>query len=231
MSSSSDLPTAVVTDGPDIERAEGPTADPGAGVSGGSRSPLRALYDWTLALAGHRHAQWALGIISFLESSVFPIPPDVLLMPMVLAARERAWRLATVCTLASVLGGLAGYGIGYFLFETLGEPILAFYGYAEKFSSFQGSYNEYGAWIVFGAGFSPIPYKVFTIASGVTQLDLLTFFIASTLSRGARFFLVAGLLWRFGAPIKSFIERWLGLLTLLFFVFLFGGFLILKVVL
>ncbi len=204
------------------------SADP-ARKSG--RSPLRALYDWTLALAGHRRAEWALGLISFLESSIFPIPPDVMLMPMVLAARQRAWRLATICTLASVLGGLAGYGIGLFLFDTIGQPILDFYGYAEKFTRFQESYNAYGAWIVFGAGFSPIPYKVFTIASGVTQLDILTFFVASALSRGARFFLVAGLLWRFGAPIRAFIERWLGLLTLLFFVLLFGGFLVLKVLL
>ncbi len=196
-----------------------------------ARSPLRALYDWTLALAGHRRAEWALGLVSFLESSVFPIPPDVLLMPMVLAARERAWRLATICTLASVLGGLAGYGIGLFLFDAIGQPILDFYGYAEKFSHFQGQYNEYGAWIVFGAGFSPIPYKIFTIASGVTRLDVLIFFLASTVSRGARFFLVAGLLWRFGEPIRNFIERWLGLLTLLFFVMLFGGFLVLKVLL
>ena len=213
-----------MTDNPAEESAEGlqPASRP-------RRSPLRALYDWTLGLAGHRHAQWALGFISFLESMIFPIPPDVLLMPMVLAARERAWRLATICTLASVLGGLAGYAIGLFLFDTIGQAILDLYGYAEKFTHFQGLYNEYGAWIVFLAGFSPIPYKVFTIASGVTQLDLLTFFIASTLSRGARFFLVAGLLWRFGTPIRSFIERWLGLLTFLFVVFLFGGFLVLKV--
>ena len=228
MSNSSDLPAADVTDTP-AKGSEDPPADPHGRAAGRRRSPLRALYDWTLALAGHRRAEWALGVISFLESSIFPIPPDVMLMPMVLAARERAWRLATVCTLASVAGGLAGYGIGLFLFDTIGQPILDFYGYAEKFSSFQGMYNEYGAWIVFGAGFSPIPYKVFTIASGVTQLDILTFFVASTLSRGARFFLVAGLLWRFGTPIRAFIERWLGLLTFLFFVFLFGGFLVLKV--
>ena len=213
-----------MTDNPAEERAEGLQT-----ASRPRRSPLRALYDWTLSLAGHRHAQWALGFISFLESMIFPIPPDVLLMPMVLAARERAWRLATICTLTSVLGGLAGYGIGLFLFDSIGQAILDLYGYAEKFTHFQGLYNEYGAWIVFLAGFSPIPYKVFTIASGVTQLDLLTFFIASTLSRGARFFLVAGLLWRFGTPIRGFIERWLGLLTFLFVVFLFGGFLVLKV--
>lgn len=191
---------------------------------------LRTLYDWTLALAGHRRAQWGLALVSFIESSIFPIPPDVVLMPMVLAARERAWRLATTCTVASVLGGLAGYGIGFFLFDTIGQAILDFYGYAEKFGRFQDWYNAHGAWIVFGAGFTPIPYKVFTIASGVTQLDLLTFVVASTLSRGARFFLVAALLWRFGAPIRAFIERWLGLLTLLFFVLLFGSFLALRYV-
>ena len=227
MSNSSDRPVAPLTDNP-AEESEVATG----GLQTAPRprrSPLRALYDWTMGLAGHRHAQWGLGFISFLESMIFPIPPDVLLMPMVLAARERAWRLATICTLGSVLGGLAGYGIGLFLFDTIGQPILDLYGYAEKFTHFQGLYNEFGAWIVFLAGFSPIPYKVFTIASGVTQLDLLTFFIASTLSRGARFFLVAGLLWRFGTPIRTFIERWLGLLTFLFVVLLFGGFLVLKV--
>ena len=216
-----------MTDTPSTE----PAGRPAGGRAGGGRSPLRRLYDWTLAQAGHRRAEWVLALISFLESSVFPIPPDVLLMPMVLAARKRAWRLATICTFASVLGGLAGYGIGLFLFDMIGQPILQFYGYAEKFTDFQGLYNEYGAWIVFGAGFTPIPYKVFTIASGVTQLDVLVFIVASTLSRGARFFLVAGFLWRFGAPIQVFIERWLGLLTLLFFVLLFGSFLVLKVIL
>lgn len=197
------------------------SADP-ARKSG--RSPLRALYDWTLALAGHRRAEWALGLISFLESSIFPIPPDVMLMPMVLAARQRAWRLATICTLASVLGGLAGYGIGLFLFDTIGQPILDFYGYAEKFTRFQESYNAYGAWIVFGAGFSPIPYKVFTIAAGVARISVATFFIASAVSRGARFLLVAGLLYRFGPPIRRFIDRHLWWLSILFVALLIAGF-------
>ncbi len=230
MSNSSDVPAADVTETP-AKDSEDPMTDAQAPAAGRGRSPLRALYDWTLALAGHRRAEWALGVISFLESSIFPIPPDVMLMPMVLAARERAWRLATICTIASVLGGLAGYGVGLFLFDLVGQPILDFYGYAEKFGHFQGLYNAYGAWIVFLAGFSPIPYKVFTIASGVTQLDILVFVIASTLSRGARFFMVAGLLWKFGTPIRAFIERWLGLLTFLFVVLLFGGFLVLKVLL
>ncbi|MEX2449437.1 MAG: YqaA family protein [Rhodospirillales bacterium] len=189
---------------------------------------LKRLYDWTLDLAAHRHALWALAVVSFVESSVFPIPPDVLIIPMVLAARENAWRIALVCTVASVLGGLAGYGIGYFAFESVGKPLLEFYGYAAKFATFQAQYNEWGAWIVAGAGITPFPYKVITIASGVTGLDLTTFSIASVVSRGARFFLVAALLWYFGVPIRAFIENNLAKLVTLFFVLLFGGFVILK---
>lgn len=177
-----------------------------------------------MALAGHRRAVWALGGISFVESSVFPIPPDALLIPMVLAERRRAWFYALVCTLASVLGGLAGYAIGVFLFEAVGAPILDFYGYMAKFTEFQQLYNEWGAWIVFGAGLTPFPYKVITIASGVTHLDMATFMIASVLARGLRFYLVAALLWWFGPPIRTFLERNLGLVTVVFFVLLLGGF-------
>lgn len=189
---------------------------------------LRRLYDWTLGLAGHKHALWALAAVSFIEASIFPIPPDVLLLAMVLATPQRAWLIATVATLASVAGGFAGYAIGALLFETLGEPVLAFYGYQDKFLRFQDLYNEWGFWIVAVAGFTPFPYKVITIASGVTELDLATFTLASILSRGSRFFLVAALLWRFGPPIRSFIERYLGLLTILFMILLIGGFLALK---
>ena len=189
---------------------------------------LRRLYERTLDLAGHRHAIWALAAISFIESSIFPIPPDVLLIPMVLAARERAWRIAWVCTLASVLGGIAGYGIGYFLFETVGQPLLAFYGYAERFTRFSAAYNEWGAWIVAGAGLTPFPYKVITILSGVTGLNMPVFIIASILARGLRFFIVAALLWKFGDPIRAFIERRLGLLFILFCVMLVGGFVLVK---
>ncbi len=185
---------------------------------------LRRLYDWTMSLSGHRHAIWVLAALTFAESSMFPVPPDVLLIPMVLAARDRAWLLASICTIASVLGGLAGYGIGFFLFEEIGRPVIEFYGYADKFESFQASYNEWGAWIVAGAGFTPFPYKVITIASGVTQLDLTTFTVASFLSRGARFFLVAGLLWYFGEPIRRFVEKNLAMLAAVFFILLFGGF-------
>ncbi len=187
---------------------------------------LRRLYDWTMGLAGHRHALPALALVSFIESSLFPVPPDILIIPMVLAARSRAWRIAVVATVASVLGGLLGYAIGAGLYETVGRPVLDFYGYAEKFEGFRDAYNEWGAWIVAGAGFTPFPYKVITIASGVTGLDLAVFMLASLISRGARFFLLAALLWYFGPPIRRFIEANLPLLATLFFILLFGGFLV-----
>lgn len=189
---------------------------------------LQRLYDWTLDLATHRHALLALALVSFIESSVFPIPPDILIIPMVLATREKAWRIAIVCTVASVLGGLAGYGVGYFAYESIGRPLMEFYGYAAKFQAFQAHYNEWGAWIVAGAGITPFPYKVITIASGVTGLDLTTFTVASALSRGARFFIVAGLLWYFGIPIRAFIEKHLAKLATLFFILLFGSFVLIK---
>lgn len=191
---------------------------------------LRRLYDWTMGLAAHRHATAWIAVIAFVESSIFPIPPDILLIPMVLAAPTRAWRIVAIVTTASVLGGLAGYAIGYFLFETIGSSIIEFYGYLEKFERFQDWYREWGGWIVFAGGFSPIPYKVITIASGSVQLDIWTFTIVSIISRGGRFILVAFLLWKFGAPIRAFIERWLGPLTLLFVVLLVLGFVAIKYV-
>ena len=189
---------------------------------------LRGLYDWTMSLAGHRHAIWALALISFAESSIFPIPPDILIIPMVLAAREQAWKIATVCTVSSVVGGIFGYAIGALLFDTVGSPILDFYGYHDKFEVFQARYEEWGAWIVAGAGFTPFPYKVITITSGVMDLNLMVFMVASVLSRGARFFLLAVLLWKFGPPIKGFIEKNLPLLATLFFLLLLGGFVAVK---
>ncbi len=189
---------------------------------------LRGLYDWTMGLAGHRHALPALALVAFIESSLFPIPPDILIIPMVLAARPRAWRIAAVATAASVLGGLLGYAIGAGLYETVGRPVLEFYGYGAKFEEFRGAYNDWGAWIVAGAGFTPFPYKVITIASGVTGLNLAVFMLASLVSRGARFFLLAALLWYFGPPVRRFIEANLPLLATLFFVLLFGGFLAIR---
>ncbi len=189
---------------------------------------LRSLYNWTLEKAEHPRALWILALLSFAESSFFPIPPDVLLIPMVLAAPTRAWRIVVVCSVASVFGGLFGYYIGYALYETVGQPIVDFYHMQAQYDRFTALYGEHGAWIVGLAGFSPIPYKVFTIASGVANLDLATFVIASALSRTARFLLVAALLWKFGIPIRDFIEKRLGLLTLLFSVLLVGSFLALK---
>ncbi|MFC7049529.1 YqaA family protein [Emcibacter nanhaiensis] len=186
------------------------------------------LYNKTLELAEKPHALSMLAIISFIESSFFPIPPDILLIPMVLAAPSRAWKIAFVCTISSVLGGLFGYYIGYALFDVIGQPLLEFYGHEENFARFTDQYNEWGAWIVAFFGLTPFPYKVITIASGVTHLSLPTFILASLVSRAVRFYLVAALLWKFGAPIKTFIEKRLGLLTTLFFIFLFGGFLALK---
>tara|TARA_B100000315_G_scaffold240854_1_gene261075 strand:- start:275 stop:856 length:582 start_codon:yes stop_codon:yes gene_type:complete len=189
---------------------------------------LRRLYNWTMELAGHRRATSALAAVSFIESSVFPIPPDVLLIPMVLADRAKAFRIAFICTAASVLGGMLGYGIGVFLFEEIGRPLLEFYGYGPKFTEFQAKYNDWGAWAVFIAGVTPFPYKVITILSGVTALDLFIFTAASVAARGLRFYIVAGLLWKFGEPIRGFIEKYLGPLFVLFCVLLVGGFVAIK---
>lgn len=185
---------------------------------------LRRLYDRVMALSAHPRAVWALAGVSFIESSVFPIPPDVMLAPMILAERARAWFYAAVATAASVLGGLLGYAIGFFLFELLGRPILDFYGYADAFASFAERYNEWGAWIVFIAGVTPFPYKVITIASGATHLNIAIFILASIAARGLRFFIVAALLYWFGPPIRDFIERRLGLVFTVFVVALVGGF-------
>lgn len=185
---------------------------------------IRRLYDWTMGLAGHPRAMWALAAVAFIESSVFPIPPDVLMIPMVLAAREKAWKIAFVATIASVLGGCLGYAIGYGFMDTLGMAILEFYGKASAFDELAARFNAYGGWAVLVAGVTPFPYKVITIFSGATHLDLFLFIGVSVLARALRFFVVAGLLWRFGAPIRDFIERWLGLLFTAFVVLLIGGF-------
>ena len=179
-------------------------------------------------LSAKPNAIWALAAIAFVESSFFPIPPDLLLIPMVLAARTQWLKIAMVCTVASVVGGMFGYAIGYFLYDGIGRPLLDFYGYAAKFEDFQSRYNEWGAWIVFMAGVTPFPYKVITIASGVTKLDLTIFTGASILARGLRFFVVASLLWWIGPPIREFIEKRLGLVFTIFVVLLFGGFALVK---
>ncbi len=195
------------------------------------RVMMRKIYDWMMRMAAHGRAGTALFWVSFVESSIFPIPPDVMLIPMVIARRARAWWYATIATAGSVIGGVAGYAIGYFLFDTIGTRVLDFYGYAEKFGTFAELYNTYGAWIVFGAGLTPFPYKVITIASGTTHLNLMVFIVASIVGRAGRFFLVAALLYWFGPPIRDFIEKRFGLVTAVFFVLLVGGFVALKYVL
>lgn len=181
-----------------------------------------------MALAMTPYATWALVAVAFAESSFFPIPPDVVLIPMILAARDRAFHYVAIATIASVVGGLAGYGIGWGLWEVVGAPILDFYGAMGKFEEFRAGYNEHGALIVFIAGLTPFPYKVITIASGAFGLDLMSFMVASVLARGGRFLIVGLLLWRFGEPIRTFIERYLGVLTVVFCILLVGGFVVLK---
>lgn len=187
-----------------------------------------AVYNWMLALSSSPKAMLFLFIVAFAESSFFPIPPDIMIIPMVLATPQKAWKIAGLATLASVLGGYFGYGIGVFLFDQIAKPLLSFYGYLHQFDVFKDYYHEWGAWIVFGAGITPFPYKVITIASGVVGLNLATFTIASVIARGMRFYLIAWLLKKWGAPMKEFIEKNLGILSVLFLVLLIGGFVLIK---
>ncbi len=189
---------------------------------------LQRLYDWTMRLADHPRALWALAIVSFAESSFFPIPPDVLMIPMILARPSRAWLIALVALVSSVIGGLFGYAIGFFAFETIGEPILQSLGKADAVAEFSTRFNDFGFWAVLGAGITPFPYKVITIMSGFTHMPLATFMATSVLARGIRFFLVAALLRQFGEPVRDFIEKRLGLVATLFLILLFGGFLAVK---
>jgi membrane protein YqaA with SNARE-associated domain len=186
------------------------------------------IYNKTLDLASRKNALLWLFAIAFIESSFFPIPPDIMIIPMVLATPKQAYKIALVALVASVLGGYFGYAIGFYGFELIAKPLLEFYGYMEQFIKFENYYNEYGAWIVFGAGITPFPYKIITIASGVVHLNLVVFTIASVLARGIRFYLIAWLLKRFGAPMKTFIEKNLNLLSILFLLLLIGGFAIIK---
>lgn len=189
---------------------------------------LRRLYDWVMSLAKGRHAPSALSAISFAESSFFPIPPDIMLIPMVIADRKAWIKLALICTLSSVAGALFGYLIGALLYEPIAKPLLAFYGYADKFDSFAEGFNQWGLLIIFVFGLTPFPYKVITIASGVIGLYLPVFILSSIIARGLRFFIVAGLLYLFGEPIRTFIEKRLGLMFLLFCALLIGGFIAVK---
>ena len=190
---------------------------------------FRKLYNWTLDKSSKKEAPWFLSIVSFAESSFFPIPPDIILIPMVLAKRAKAFIYASLCTLSSVVGGILGYLIGFLLFNSVGIVLVNFYHLGESVNEFKNYYNTYGAWIVIIAGFTPFPFKVITIASGLFKLNFIIFILCSILSRGARFYLVAGLLYFFGEKIKIFIDKYFNILTILFFVLLIGSILIIKI--
>lgn len=193
-----------------------------------SRNPIRRLYDWVLSWAETPYGVPALFVLSFAESSFFPIPPDVLLIALALAAPTRAFRFAMWCTIASVLGGLFGYLIGYALWTTF-EPYLVGTVFSRaKFDQVTGWYNEYGFAAVFVAAFTPIPYKVFTIAAGVAQLNLVGFTLASIIGRGARFFLVAFIIRKLGGRAKQWIDEYFNLVTIVGTALLVGGFLLIK---
>ncbi len=191
---------------------------------------IRKLYDWTMDLASKPHAVWALFLVAFAESSFFPIPPDLLLIPMVLAMPSRAFFLAFICTLGSVLGGVFGYYIGAVLYEQLALPILEFYHLQDKFASWGERYNELGIWAVLVGGLTPVPFKLITILSGATGFSFGTFVVSATVARATRFFLVAILLYFIGPPAREFVEKRLGLMFTLFCILLIGGFLLIKFV-
>ena len=185
---------------------------------------FRPLYDWTLRLAGHRHAERSMAAIAFAESSFFPIPPDVMIVPMILADRSKAYRIATICTIASVLGGVLGYAIGYFLYDSVGQWLMRVYGMTHGIEQFRHWYAEWGAAIILIKGLTPIPYKVVTIASGFAAFNFPLFMITSIITRGARFFILAWLLQRFGEPVQKFIEKRINLVGTLLLVVVVGGF-------
>lgn len=189
---------------------------------------MRNIYDWMMRTASSKRAPYALGTVSFIESSFFPIPPDIMLIPMVLSDRQKAWWYATIATVTSVLGGLLGYAIGYYAYEAIGMPILKFYGKEHALDSFIQFVHEYGVPAIIIKGATPIPFKVVTIAAGVAKMDLLAFIGASIVARAMRFYLVAGLLYFFGQPIRDFIERRLTLVTTVFVVVLVSGFVAVK---
>lgn len=189
---------------------------------------MRRLYDWMMRSAADRRAPHALFWVSFIESSIFPIPPDVMLIPMVLAQRAKAWFYAGLATVASVLGGIAGYAIGYFLLDYIGKPVLGLYGLLGKWDQLAAWFQEWGVWVLLIKGPTPFPFKVLTIFAGAAHMNLAAFIGASIVSRALRFFLVAGLLYWFGEPIRAFIERRLNLLATLFVVILVASFVSIK---
>lgn len=188
---------------------------------------LRRTYDWVLGWADHRYGGLALLLFAFVESSFFPIPPDVLLMALALGKPGAAFRFALLCSVGSVAGGLGGYLIGWLLMDAIGRPIIELYNAQAAFAEVQQRFTDYGGWAVAIAGFTPIPYKVFTIAAGATQMSLTIFVIASSLSRSARFFLVSGLIYYYGPTITTFIDKYFNILTMVFTILVLLGFVVL----
>jgi membrane protein YqaA with SNARE-associated domain len=184
---------------------------------------LRRLYDWCIAAASKPHASWIMGIVSFVESSFFPVPPDAMLVPMALARPDKAYFFATICTLSSVAGGMLGYAIGYFLYESVGLWLMHLYGYGDKIEAFRQAYVEWGTWIILLKGLTPIPYKIVTIASGFTGYPFIPFVLLSIVARGMRFFLVAFLIHRYGPQARAIIEERLGFWVTISSVTLLGG--------
>ena len=184
---------------------------------------FRPLYDWVIRLSAHPRALHVLALISFAESSFFPIPPDAMVIPMVLANRKKAMAIAAVCTVSSVVGGLAGYGIGYFLYETLGSWLIDLYGLQQGSQDFQAWYAKWGVWVILIKGLTPIPYKLVTIASGAAHFNLLAFTLASIATRGVRFFAIAALLSVYGEPVRAFIEKRLDTIAWIFLIAVVGG--------
>ena len=191
---------------------------------------IKAVYNWTIKLSATRYALWALAIVAFAESSFFPIPPDILLIPLIIAKPKNAYLIALIAMIASVLGGGLGYYIGLKLYETVGIIIINFYHAQQLFLEFQTQFNKYGAAAVLFAGVTPFPYKIITISSGIAGMPIYQFFIFSIIARGARFFIIAILLRLYGEPIRNFIERHLNLLFIVFMVLLVLGFLLIKVI-
>jgi membrane protein YqaA with SNARE-associated domain len=168
---------------------------------------FRKIYDWMLRLAGHRHALRSLAVIAFAESSFFPIPADVMVIPMVLARRDQAWRIATVAAVSSILGGMLGYAIGYFLWDSVGRPVADFYHITAQVEDYRQKFHGFAAPIILIQGLTPFPFKLVAIASGLAEVNFLTFVLCATVTRSARYFVVAGLIRRYGAPMQAFIEK------------------------
>ena len=189
---------------------------------------LRRLYDWVLHWAETPYGSWALFLLAFAESSFFPVPPDVLLIALAISIPAKAFRYALICALGSLLGGVAGYVIGYQFMDLVGFRIVDFYGFAEQYHAVGDLYNRYNAWAVGIAGFTPIPYKVFTISAGAFKINFVIFLIASAISRSARFFLVGWLIYKFGPGIRMFIDRYFNILAFVFVALLIGGFILIK---